>query len=119
MYQFHLCFFLAWEPALRTGKGWKEYLLFDFKVNARLTRVRVGLPTTINSTSVRPLDTVTIEASNVPGSYYEYEIDKQPYTLGGKKVIDFSPAITARYAKMIITPLASASAESSPIAVNE
>ena len=108
--------FLAWEPALRTGKGWKEYLLFDFKVNARLTRVRIGKPTTINSTSVRPIDKVTIAASNVPGSYYEVEIDAMP---NAQKYIIFSNPVTARFAKLIITPASSNSAESSPIAVNE
>ena len=111
-----LSLFAAWEPALRTGKGWKEYLLFDFKVNARLTKLRIGSETTINSTAVRPIDSVTIEASNVAGSYYPFEIDRQPDT---EKFITFNAPITARFAKIVITPKSSASAESSPIAVNQ
>ena len=107
---------LAWMPALRTGKGWKEYLLFDFKRNARLTGVRIGKPSNINGTQVRPVDTVTIAASNVPGNYYEIEIDKSP---GPGDRIDFSAAITARFAKIIVNPVKSGSAEASPIAVNK
>ena len=103
-------------PALRTGKGWNEYLLFDFKVNARLTKLRIGQETKINDTSVRPIDTVTIEASNVAGNYYPVAINKAPNT---DKMIVFDTPITARFAKIVINPKPSASAESSPIAVNQ
>ncbi len=103
-------------PALRTGKGWDNYLLFDFRANARLTRVRINKPTEINGTAVRPIDKVTIEASNNPGSFYEHAIDVAPDT---EKKITFNPPITARFAKIKITPIISAAADASPIAVNE
>ena len=119
-----LPFTLAWMPALRTGKGWDHYLLFDFKVNARLTRVRINKPTEMflnplkptEPTAVRPIDKVTIEASNNPGSFYEHVIDVAP---DQEKMITFATPITARFAKIKITPIISAAADASPIAVNE
>ena len=107
-------------PALRTGKRWREYLLFDFKRSARLTGLRIGIPTDINGTAVRPIDTVNISTSNVPGNYYEVERNLTIYKNPGRDIkIDFSAAITARFAKVIVNPVPSEIEESSPIAVNK
>ena len=40
----YLLYYTVWSPALRTGKGWNEYLVFDFGVITRLNRVRVEYP---------------------------------------------------------------------------
>ena len=93
-----------------------NYLIFDFRLNARLTRVRINKPTEINGTAVRPLDKVTIEASNSPGSYQEYAVKVAPDT---EKMITFDKPITARFAKIKIIPIISAAADASPVAVNE
>ena len=112
-----MCIFSAWSPALRPGRGWKEYLLFDFRVNVRLTMVRIGKPTAVGtSQGLRVLDTVTIEASNVPGNYYEYVSNGETYS---NDTLIFDKPITARFAKIIIKPTSSGNEESYPLAVNK
>ena len=111
-------FSIAWQPALRTGKGWNEYLVFDFLVNARITKLKVGkIPgSKINDTDVRQIDTVDIMASNVAGNYYPVALGKRTDT---SDEIVFDSAFTARFVKMIIKPESSRSADASPIAVNQ
>ena len=111
-------------PALRTGKGWNEYLLFDFLVNARITKLKIGkidgskVITTVDpqGKDIRSFATVDIMASNVAGNYYPVAIGKN-IDLSGEIVFD-SP-FTARFVKMVINPEASFSADASPIAINQ
>ena len=103
---------------MRTGKGWNEYLVFDFLVNARITKLKVGkIPgSKINDTDVRQIDTVDIMASNVAGNYYPVALGKRTDT---SDEIIFDSAFTARFVKVIINPESSRSADASPIAVNQ
>jgi hypothetical protein len=106
---------------LRTGRGWNEYLLFDFKVNARITMLKIGNDQNkINEITVLPADSVTVEASNVAGNYYTVGKDLRP---NANMIINFTSSagssFTARFAKVIITPKASTSADSYPLAVNQ
>ena len=52
--------FTVWSPALRTGKGWNEYLVFDFGVITRLNRVRVERPPDTPEKTFRGLSKVKI-----------------------------------------------------------
>ena len=74
----------------------------------------------INSVTVLPTDSVTVEASNVAGNYYTVGKDLRP---DGNMIINFTSSagssFTARFAKVIITPKASTSADSYPVAVNQ
>lgn len=105
---------LAWSPALRTGKGWREYLLFDFLAVARLNWVKVGTPKTINGKSYRVAADVIIETSNVASSF---NFVKKQIGIPPDNTIKFGP-IEARYAKLIIIPTYD-NPEASPVAVNE
>ena len=74
----------------------------------------------INDITVRPVETVTVEASNVAGNYYTVGKDLRP---NSAMIVNFTSlagsSFTARFAKVFITPKASESADSSPVAVNQ
>ena len=51
----------GWKPAVRSGKGWEDFVTFDLHSVTRVTRVKMGMATT------RRILKVMIQASNVPG----------------------------------------------------
>ncbi len=57
---------IVWSPALRTGKAWREYLLFDFLTVARINKIKIAKTESLNGNSYRPPEEITFEVSNTP-----------------------------------------------------
>ncbi len=51
---------------MRTGKAWREYLLFDFLAIARLSKIKVRATSFINGRKVRAPKEIILEISTTP-----------------------------------------------------
>ena len=82
-----------WSPALRTGTGWNEYLVFDFGVIARLNQVKV-----VSTEDLRKVVRVKIEVTNsLP--YFNYVTEKG---IPPDQIVTLDSAVQARYAKLTV-----------------
>ena len=90
-------FFTAWSPALRTGTGWTEYLLFDFIGVYRINRLKVQTPQEGSFLiNYREVESVTIEISNsLP--FFNYITEKTPDV---NSLIVLDAAVETRYIKL-------------------
>lgn len=104
----------VWSPAVRTGDKWANYLVFDFKMPMRISKVRVGTPETLNGRNYRIAERVRVESSNVPDKQYLL-VEK---ALPGDKMIVFDKPIIARYIRLTIIP-SYVNADSMAIGVNK
>ena len=107
-------FITVWSPALRTGTGWGEYLLFDFLATARLNGVRIGNKENINGKTYRVATSVKIEVSmSLP--FYNYVVERG---IPPDNIVRFDKAVEARYARLTIVPTMD-NPDASPIGVNQ
>ena len=93
----YFSFFTAWSPALRTGTGWSEYLLFDFIGVYRINRLKVQTPQEGSFLiNYREVESVTIEISNsLP--FFNYITEKTPDV---NSLIVLDAAVETRYIKL-------------------
>lgn len=104
-----------WAPALRTGTGWEEYLIFDFRGVARLNGVQVGQPADFNGVTLRYGEYVKVEVSN---SLPFFTYVTQQGIPSAPDFVKFDKAVEARYAKLVIIPNQD-NPDASPIGVNK
>ena len=111
--RYFFSFFTAWSPALRTGTGWNEYLLFDFIGVYRINRLRVETPPEGSfEKNYREVESVTIEISNsLP--FFNYITEKSP-GIGGLIELDY--AVETRYIRLGIIALMS-NPDASPLGI--
>ncbi len=112
---FFLLFFTAWSPALRDGLSWTEYLKFTFGGTARITRVRIGTPFTVNSIINRVVTKVRIEEST--NCQYFSTVLEQGIPVNN--IIEFPRPVVASVIKIVIIGADQSNQDASPIAVNE
>lgn len=102
-----------WSPALRTGTEWHDYLIFDLKKLTRISKVHVGTPASSAGNDLRKIETIRVEAGISPDLYF-FVAESYP----NQGFITFSSAVTARFIKLTVIPLAN-DAEPLPIGINK
>ena len=80
---------LHWSPPLRTGAGWENWLQFDFKATARITGMDI-----VYTANSRLMDKILVQASNAPLTYWDVKETAEVS-------MTFSPAVKARYTRIL------------------
>ncbi len=106
----------AWSPALRTGKGWRDFVDFDLLENARINRVTVGRP---GFSGFRSITKLKVQTSLVKDYFQDAKEHTMTAAAGSYDNITFSTPVWARYVRILVVEVDDNYADSQSIGINK